>query len=323
MGKRKDNITDVNVCDIVGLNLIQYENKIPKFKNENEMNPLEFLEILDRYLNLKNIKDDKKLAIVDMALERKAHLWWMLQSNIKTYEEFVKSFKEHFYSVATQVSVRNKWANKKFTKNEGNLHDFYFKQLRESSFIRPILSEYEKNFTIVQQLPLWVREAIALIDLTKSDNIGQTLTHLDLIYADRMKINNKKQFSNERNNHGSGAVQNIYNNNNDSNKINQGFRYVNTNKINTRQDFHQNKYYNRRHNNYVNPYYRNNKTSNQNNYQVKVSQDQDNFQNNINVSKCNNQVVQPYQGYVIPDTRFPPPNHTQTSQSPQSTSHLN
>ena len=109
--------TSYEVSEVVNnLSYAQLDVKIPKFSNENSSNPLEFLNDLERFFIVKNTKEVKNMAVVQLAFENKSRLWLDLQSNFEKYEKFKDSYIKELYSVPIQVKVKNRWTNRKFYK---------------------------------------------------------------------------------------------------------------------------------------------------------------------------------------------------------------
>jgi len=100
---------NVSTCDfgsIVGaLNFNHLDIKIPRFNDEMQYNPLEFLDDLEKFFRVKNVKE-KMMSTVEIALEGKAKLWLSLQDDINSYIQFRDLFTKEFYSIPIQVKVK-------------------------------------------------------------------------------------------------------------------------------------------------------------------------------------------------------------------------
>lgn len=196
--------TQVNIEEIATIiSNVQNFNldiKVPKFKDELNSNPMEFLEELEKYFKIKNIKDDRKILIVEHSLEGRAGLWFELQNNIQNYEEFKEQFFEEFYSVPTRVHFKNLWMERRFDSYKDSLQTYYYSQIKESRYFIPKLSEYEINYKIIQQYPTWVKETLATINYTDSSLISQTMANLDGIRREKERgyKNNNQQNANPR-----------------------------------------------------------------------------------------------------------------------------
>ena len=81
--------------------------------------------------------------------------------------------------------------------------------MKKSNYLRPKLSTYERNFTIIQQLPNMVRKNLASIDCNKTEAIGQVLANLDAIYNEKNRNFERKQFDLQRNSNESVQVQKV------------------------------------------------------------------------------------------------------------------
>ena len=278
---QQENVGNVNaaeVCSILGnLNSLQLECKVPKFYDENQQNPLEFLEEIEKYFRIKRINENNKMSTIEVALDGKARLWLNLNNNFESYEQFKQAFIRDFYPIPVQVQSKAKWANTKYKEQDGSFLTFYYRQTKFSNYILPRLSEYEKNYVITQQFPYWVKEALAAVDLQNSNNISSTLTKLDLIHLEK-KTYRQQQLANSQSN--TQAPQTVR------------VRHMNVNRGRGRG------------------YYQNNNFDTQ--YQPFQSQPRfgnisRSFQNNPQTSYADIQYVQ------LPDTRVPPPDNTTAS----------
>lgn len=146
---------------------------------------MEFVEGLEKFFKIKNVKDDRKMLIVEHALEGKASLWLDLRQNIQNYNEFKEQFLDEFYSVPTRVQFKNSWMGCRYDSDKDSLQTYYYRQLKESRYFIPRLSDYEINYQIIQQYPNWVKETLATINYNNESLIGQTLANLDGIRRQR------------------------------------------------------------------------------------------------------------------------------------------
>ena len=62
---------------------------------------------------------------------------------------------------------------------------YLFSQYKEARYFLPMLGSYEINYSIIQQLPLRVREALTAIDYSDRNKLTQALAHLDLTHEER------------------------------------------------------------------------------------------------------------------------------------------
>lgn len=157
----------------------QIDIKMPKFKDDYERNPIEFLEEMKRFFKAKNVKQEKKMTIVEHALEGRASLWMDLQNNIENYDQFKVRFLEEFYSVPIRVQFKNAWLERRYNAQKESLQTYYYRQVKDARYFRPELTEYEVNYNIIQQYPAWIKERLVTVDYNNSALIGQTLGSLD------------------------------------------------------------------------------------------------------------------------------------------------
>ena len=164
----------------------QLEYKIPKFRDENDSHPLEFLEKMKNFFKVKNISEEKKMASIEIAMDGNARLWFNTQGNFASFESFEVAFKARFFSIPVQVKIKNKWSIREYNdKKDGNFQNYYYEQLKEASYILPKMSEYEKNYVIIKQFPWWVQEALASANFDDANAIANTLANLDAIRSEK------------------------------------------------------------------------------------------------------------------------------------------
>ena len=102
----------VEMCAILGnMHTGQLDIKIPEFKDENSGNPLEFLDDVTRFCQIKNINDERKVIILSVMLQGNARIWFELQSSFHKFDEFKRSFSRHwrvdFWYLKIKASVPN------------------------------------------------------------------------------------------------------------------------------------------------------------------------------------------------------------------------
>lgn len=68
--------------------------------------------------------------------------------------------------------------------------------------MRPRMELYEKNHSIIQQLPKSAKIALASVDYTQSETIVKTLTNLDILF-----IESRKNYENKSNMNNSDQIQ--------------------------------------------------------------------------------------------------------------------
>lgn len=163
------------------VNHLQYSHirvNPPIFKDE--MNPLDFIEDLDRFFRFKNIQLEGRLVVLDTLFEGKAGKWYRrVRDQFANYEQFKQSFLKEFYSTPFRVQFENRWATRRYTPRDGSLHAYFNQQLHETRHFDPPLTAYKKNYTIVQQLPSRVRGMVSSVNFADTEALSRTLTQID------------------------------------------------------------------------------------------------------------------------------------------------
>ena len=119
-GQPAVNVSTSEMCNVVSaITGNQFDIKMPIFSNEIERNPKEFIQELEKFFRIKNIKDNKKISGVESALMGKAQYWFHLQGNFASYDEFKNAFITEFYSIPTQVKVKSAWASRRYQSQDG------------------------------------------------------------------------------------------------------------------------------------------------------------------------------------------------------------
>lgn len=131
------------------------------------------------------MKEDRKMSIVEHALDGKASLWLNLKENFIDYENFKKEFLEEFHSIPIRVRFKKNWMENRYEAQKESLQNYFYKQLDKARYFIPRLSEFETNYNIVQQYPNWVRQTLSTINFTDTNSIVQTLGNLDVVRKEK------------------------------------------------------------------------------------------------------------------------------------------
>lgn len=116
-----------------------------------------------------------------------------MRNNFNDYNEFKVAFQEELYSIPIQIKTKSKWVNTKFHEQHQNLQTFYYAQLKAANYLRPEISNYEKNYTIIQ-LPQSVKRTLAAMNLNDVNAIILALANLDAMYVETTRFSESKQF---------------------------------------------------------------------------------------------------------------------------------
>lgn len=168
--------------------------EVPKFNEER--NPLEYLENLERYMSLKNVREEYKMTVLENILEGRVKTWYQVTKNaITNFGVFKAHFRKEFYAIPNRVQFKNLWFSRKYKVNDGSMQSYFYKQIREAQYFEPPLSAYEINYTIVQQLPLRVKTNLAAINFAETNAVSRALAQLDM---SQEEFSHQKEFKNNQ-----------------------------------------------------------------------------------------------------------------------------
>lgn len=226
------------------LNSFNVDIKVPKFTGEDNTNPREFINDLERYFELKHLLVEQKILVVHGALEGRAKIWLdSRRIRFRTYEDFKTSFLQEFYSVAIRIREKNRWSTRRYKAHENTLQTYYLKQAKEAQYFEPKLTDYEINYSIIQQMPVRVRENLVAIDFSDNNLVETALAQLDLAQEERER--EKRRNSQPNNNdqayvkvkgigfHGNGQSQSESNFYGQQRQNNATYQYNNRAGVNT------------------------------------------------------------------------------------------
>lgn len=209
-------VTNNEVISVSGLiNALQQthiDSNAPEFSDEDSSNPKEYIENLENYFEVKNVTEQYKIPIVESKLQGKARVWWdASKEDVITYDDFKSKFLEKFYSIPIQIKAKGKWSSKRYQKQDGSLQTYFFKQVREAKYFTPKLSQFEINYTIIQQLPWRIRDALATVNMNDLKSVENAISYLDLDFEERENDKRKFQNGNSSNKHSNTAGSSQYN----------------------------------------------------------------------------------------------------------------
>lgn len=176
---------------------MQLEIKPPKFSDEEIDNPIEFLNELEKYCKNNSVTEVQLWWVIGSSLTGRAKIWFDIhRSSFNNYEGFKKSFKEEFYSIQYRVKIKNRWSSRRYKSQDGSLGNYFGKQTREAKYFEPVLSQYEINYAVVQQLPVRVRDILATVDFNDTKLVSRALSNLDLAQEERDRYEKSKNSNN-------------------------------------------------------------------------------------------------------------------------------
>lgn len=143
------------------------------------------------------------MSVLEGAFEGRARVWFDAQRNMfMSYRDFKNKFLAEFYSIPTRVNLKLNWLNRRFEGDKHNLRSYFLNQIRDAQYFVPEMESFELHFTIIQQMPIRVREMMSTIDFNDFDKISQTLSQLDLTFGEKVNSrsrNNNNQFRDANN----------------------------------------------------------------------------------------------------------------------------
>lgn len=116
------------------------------------------MKALNKYFVIKSIPVQHKLYIVYNSLEGRAKFWFEIERN---------EFELNQFGLLNALN-RHKIICKRIFLNK-----------LEAQYFQPKMDAYELHYSVVQQMPLRVREALVAVDYADGKNIIKTLAQLD------------------------------------------------------------------------------------------------------------------------------------------------
>lgn len=212
-----DNDHNINNNNLVqtlveSLRAISIDIKLPKFE-ENE-NPNQFLDKLDKFFTVKRINEENKINILGTSFEGRVRVWFETQRvSFLDYNDFKNKFLNELYSIPTRVKIKRNWLARKFETNKETLIAYFQRQVKEAQYFLPKIDDFEIHYTIISQMPIRVREALVTVDFSDYNEISQALTQLDLTFNDKIMTHKESngpvdQNTNNNNKHNHSEPQN-------------------------------------------------------------------------------------------------------------------
>lgn len=165
------------------LHVVNLDAKVPRFTED--VNPLQFLEQLEGYFNLKNIRVENRLLALDGILEGRVNIWFQVsKAGINDFEHFKTEFRSEFYSIPVRVRFKNRWLSRRYSNKDGSMQNYLYSQLKEAKYFEPNLPQYEIIYSIVQQFSDKIRSTLAAIDYTNLSLVTQAISQLEEIYSE-------------------------------------------------------------------------------------------------------------------------------------------
>ncbi|KAK2577109.1 hypothetical protein KPH14_011877 [Odynerus spinipes] len=132
------------------------------------------------------VKEEHKRIVCESFLEGRVKIWAdTVSSASQTYSEFKCKFLTEFYSIPIQVKLKNQWLSRQYRQHEGALQNYFYRQIRAARYLEPEMSIYEINYSIAQQFPIRIREALSAVDYANTSAMAQALAQLELLQKER------------------------------------------------------------------------------------------------------------------------------------------
>lgn len=159
---------------------VPIEIKLPIFRDENRDSPIEFMRSFDQYCAIKEVPSEFIPILLESALQDRAGMWFQVVKNeLYDFDQFRTAFVNEFFSVEVKTRAKDAWRNRKYTNTEGPMLSFCYKQISEIGHIDPSLSEYERNYIILKQLPTEVQIGSSGIDLNDTKKLTYAIGRID------------------------------------------------------------------------------------------------------------------------------------------------
>ena len=152
----------------------------PRFCENTQSNPIEFLSDIERFFRCKGVREEQMLVVIETLLSGRARTWFVVnRNNFETYAHFKRAFMDQFYSIPVQVRIRNRWRDRKYYVSEGTCLEYFYKQTKAAQYLEPRMTTYETNYCIIEQLPSRIKDILAVVDFANTNLITQALERLD------------------------------------------------------------------------------------------------------------------------------------------------
>jgi len=104
---------------LIGVHRMNLDIKIPKFI-EDSKHPIEYLNEIENYFNVRKIDDSTRLLAIGNSLEGKSKYWFENNKlTIATFESFKEQFKKSFFSIPIQIKIKEKWQARQYREENG------------------------------------------------------------------------------------------------------------------------------------------------------------------------------------------------------------
>lgn len=155
----------------------------PKFNGRN-INPIRFLEALERFFRRARITNEDRLDVAVDSLTDGALNWADVQrENWKTYEDFRKGIIKHYWSIEEQSKLRNMISSDKWNLSRGSMTDYVNTYISEARLLTPPIPDSVLTAELIGHFPLTIRQLWMSSDKETLNELVEFLRRQSLCYT--------------------------------------------------------------------------------------------------------------------------------------------
>ncbi|XP_063232407.1 uncharacterized protein LOC134536581, partial [Bacillus rossius redtenbacheri] len=134
----------------------QWSEAMPRFSAHEGENPMRFLRRFEEYADMFRLSDTERLKCMATALRDHAYYWWeVLQSTITSYQEFKSHFKQQFWNVKIQGTLRARLHTERYDSKKNRTLETHLSQMFERTrYLEPEMGDIEFMAMVTSQLPI-------------------------------------------------------------------------------------------------------------------------------------------------------------------------
>ncbi|XP_063221827.1 uncharacterized protein LOC134530689 isoform X1 [Bacillus rossius redtenbacheri] len=134
----------------------QWSEAMPRFSAHEGENPMRFIRRFEEYADMFRLSDTERLKCMATALRDHAYYWWeVLQSTITSYQEFKSHFKQQFWNVKIQGTLRARLHTERYDSKKNRTLETHLSQMFERTrYLEPEMGDIEFMAMVTSQLPI-------------------------------------------------------------------------------------------------------------------------------------------------------------------------